>query len=162
MLHHQRHPPLALLVIKLDLNNPDSFNRYSILVVDINNYHFKESSEILYLQFNQVLKVYLWVKTSYHHPGSVLTGVSWLLYFKSATLLHNTATKGKLFKPRRFKHVLVQLKVVFLSLLPLYIMLCHKASETALHYTSNSYYLSALHCTSNSYFLSALHYTSNS
>ena len=46
MLCHQIHPPLALLVIKLYLNIPDSFNWYSILVVDKNVNHSKESSEI--------------------------------------------------------------------------------------------------------------------
>ena len=59
MLHHQIHPPLALLLIKLYLNIPDCFNWYSTLVVDQNNNHSKESSEIQYLQFNQVLKVYI-------------------------------------------------------------------------------------------------------
>ena len=57
--------------------------------------HFKESSEICYFQFNQALYICTYicigVKTSYYHPGSVPTDVSWHLYFKSATILHRTA-----------------------------------------------------------------------
>ena len=53
---------------------------YSIFLVNKNDNHSKESSEIWYLQFNQIFKVYIWVKTSYYHPSSVPTGVSWCLY----------------------------------------------------------------------------------
>ena len=50
---------------------------------------------------------------------------------KLSAVLQRTAIQGSLFKPGRFKRFQVLMKVVFLSLLSLYIRLCWKASETA-------------------------------